>query len=191
MNRAASSSNIGYLEGVYVGYRFYETADAEGYWNDIDNDYGKGYDGVVQYPFGHGLSYTTFTQEMAVSGDVATGLNFTVTVKNTGSVAGKDVVQLYVTLPYIQGGIEKSRVQLVDFAKTKLLAPGESQTLTFQVDAYSLASFNEAASAWEAAAGVYTVNFGASIQDLRRSGSFKLKKAQSWPVHNVLAPVTE
>jgi beta-glucosidase len=119
----------------------------------------------------------------------ADGFEASVTIKNEGTVAGKEVVQVYVHAP--EGGLEKPDQELKAFAKTKLLAPGESQTLTFQVDAYSLASFNEAASAWEAAAGVYTVNFGASIQDLRRSGSFKLKKAQSWPVHNVLAPVSE
>ena len=119
----------------------------------------------------------------------ADGFEASVTIKNEGTVAGKEVVQVYVHAP--EGGLEKPDQELKAFCKTKLLAPGESQTLTFQVDAYSLASFNEAASAWETAAGVYTVNFGASLQDLRRSGSFKLKKAQSWPVHNVLAPVTE
>ena len=130
---------VRYQEGIYVGYKYYETRGYEE--AKIDGDYAWYHEAVV-FPFGHGLSYTTFTQEMAVSGDVATGLNFTVTVKNTGSVAGKDVVQLYVTLPYIQGGIEKSRVQLADFAKTKLLDPNTTETIAFHVDPYDLASYD-------------------------------------------------
>ena len=161
-----------YAEGIWVGYRHFQTHGVE-----------------VSYPFGYGLTYSYFVYSNPVVKVTADGFEASVTIKNEGTVAGKEVVQVYVHAP--EGGLEKPDQELKAFAKTKLLAPGESQTLTFQVDAYSLASFNEAASAWEAAAGVYTVNFGASIQDLRRSGSFKLKKAQSWPVHNVLAPVTE
>ena len=161
-----------YAEGIWVGYRHFQTRGVE-----------------VSYPFGYGLTYSYFVYSNPVVKATADGFEASVTIKNEGTVAGKEVVQVYVHAP--EGGLEKPDQELKAFAKTRLLAPGESQTLTFQVDAYSLASFNEAASAWEAAAGVYTVNFGASIQDLRRSGSFKLKKAQSWPVHNVLAPVTE
>ena len=96
------------------------------------------------------------------------------------------MVELYVSAP--NGGLEKPARELKAFGKTRELKPGESQTLTMKVSAYELASFNEAASAWEAAAGNYTVAFGASVEDIRCSAPFKLAKAQSWPVHNVLAP---
>ena len=108
-------------------------------------------------------------------------------MKNTGSVAGKEVVELYVSAP--AGGLEKPTRELKAFGKTKELQPGESQTLVLKVSAYQLASFNEATSAWEAASGKYDVQFGASVDDIRCSAPFTLKKAQSWPVHNVLAPV--
>lgn len=125
---------VNYVEGIYVGYRFYETAAVEGL---ID------YDKEVQYPFGYGLSYTTFEQTM---GDlnVASDGNITVdvTVTNTGSVAGKDAVELYDTPPYTNGGIEKAAVNLVAFDKTKLLEPGESQTLTLSFTQESLASYD-------------------------------------------------
>ncbi|MBQ9192300.1 MAG: glycoside hydrolase family 3 C-terminal domain-containing protein [Bacteroidales bacterium] len=161
-----------YEEGVWVGYRHFQTHGVE-----------------VSYPFGYGLTYSYFVYSNPVVKATADGFEASVTVTNQGKVAGKEVVEVYVHAP--EGGLEKPDQELKAFGKTKLLAPGESQTLTFKVDAYSLASFNEATSAWEAAAGVYTVNFGASLQDLRRSGSFKLKKARSWPAHNVLAPVSE
>lgn len=134
---------VDYAEGIYVGYRWYETADAEGYWDKVSNRYGKGYDGVVQYPFGYGLSYTTF--DWQVTGrlpgqnskiDRDTQYTMTVRVTNTGSVAGRDVLQLYCTPPYTKGGIEKASTVLVAYTKTKLLEPGESQdvTLSFRLD---------------------------------------------------------
>ncbi len=139
---ASSDYFVAYEEGVYVGYRYYETRGYEESKYDKNVDwYGKN----VVFPFGYGLSYTKFEQTMTMSGALENAdskLTFTVTVKNTGSVAGKDVVQLYVTLPYIQGGIEKSRVQLVDFAKTPLLKPEETAVITFTVDAYDLASYD-------------------------------------------------
>ncbi len=124
---------VDYLEGIYVGYRYYETAAADGY---ID------YDATVQYPFGYGLSYTTF--EKAIEGFSATGNTVTVDVKvtNTGSVAGKDVAQVYVHAPYTKGGIEKSEVVLAGFAKTELLQPGESQTLSISFDREDVASYD-------------------------------------------------
>ncbi len=128
---------VDYVEGIYVGYRWYETADAEGYW-DGAGGYGK----IVQYPFGFGLSYTTFSWETAGEPVVnSEGAEISVRVTNTGSVSGKDVVQLYWTPPY-DGGIEKSAVNLADFAKTKLLAPGESEVLKLKADAYSMASYD-------------------------------------------------
>ena len=158
-----------YAEGIYVGYRYFQTADVP-----------------VSYPFGYGMSYTTFEYSKPVVKATAEGFTATITVKNTGSVAGKEAVQLYVTAP--AGGLEKPAFELKGFAKTKTLAPGEAQTLTINVDKYTLASFNEATSAWETAAGTYKVMFGANAADIRGTGEYKLKKAESWPVNNVLAP---
>ena len=101
-------------------------------------------------------------------------------------MAGKEVVELYVSAP--GGNLEKPERELKAFAKTGLLAPGTSEVLRFKVSAYELASFNEATSAWETAAGNYTVRFGASVQDIRAVAPFALKAAQSWTVHNVLSP---
>ena len=158
-----------YNEGIYIGYRYFQTAGAP-----------------VSYPFGYGKSYTTFEYSKPVVKATADGFTATITVKNTGSVAGKEAVQLYVTAP--AGGLEKPAFELKGFAKTKTLAPGEAQTLTINVDKYTLASFNEAASAWETAAGTYKVMFGANAMDIRGTGEYKLKKAESWKVNNVLAP---
>ena len=159
-----------YAEGIYVGYRYFQTADK-----------------AVSYPFGYGKSYTTFEYGKPVVKAAADGgFTATIVVKNTGSVAGKEAVQLYVAAP--AGGLEKPAFELKGFAKTKELAPGESQTLTINVDAYTLASFNEANSAWETAAGTYKVMFGANAADIRATVDIKVKKAQSWEVNNVLAP---
>ena len=158
-----------YEEGIYVGYRYFQTANVP-----------------VSYPFGYGKSYTTFEYSKPVVKANADGFTATITVKNTGSVAGKEAVQLYITAP--AGGLEKPAFELKGFAKTKTLAPGEAQTLTINVDKYTLASFNEATSAWETAAGTYKVMFGANAMDIRGTGEYKLKKAESWAVNNVLAP---
>jgi beta-glucosidase len=158
-----------YEEGIYVGYRYFTTAGVE-----------------VSYPFGYGLSYTTFAYSKPAVKATADGFTATVTVTNTGKVAGKEAVQLYVTAP--AGGLDKPALELKAFAKTKELAPGESQTLTMTVDNYGLASFNEANSAWEAAAGTYKVHFAASVADIRGTVDYKLKAAKSWKVNNVLAP---
>jgi beta-glucosidase len=158
-----------YEEGIWVGYRHFVTRDV-----------------AVSYPFGYGLSYTTFAYSKPVVKAVADGFQASITVTNTGSVAGKEVVELYVSAP--AGGLEKPARELKAFGKTRELQPGESQTLTLKVSAYELASFNEAASAWEAAAGSYKVQFGASVDDIRATAPFTLKKAQNWQVHNVLAP---
>ena len=161
-----------YEEGIWVGYRHFVTRGVE-----------------VSYPFGFGLSYTTFAYSKPTVKAVDDGFQASITVTNTGSVAGKEVVELYVSAP--AGGLDKPARELKAFAKTRELKPGESQTLTLKVSAYELASFNEAASAWEAAAGNYKVQFGASVDDIRATAAFTLKKAQSWPVHNVLAPQTK
>ena len=159
-----------YAEGIWVGYRHFETKGVE-----------------VSYPFGFGLSYSSFTYSKPVVKATANGFEASVTVTNKGKVAGKEVVEVYVHAP--EGGLEKPERELKAFAKTKLLAPGESQVVTVKVDNYGIASFNEATSAWEAPAGNYQVLFGASVSDIRAQAPYKLKKAQSWPVHDVLAPV--
>ena len=158
-----------YAEGIYVGYRYFQTAGVE-----------------VSYPFGYGLSYTTFAYSKPVVKAGADGFTATITVTNTGKVAGKESVQLYVTAP--EAGLEKPAFELKAFAKTKTLAPGESQTLTMNVDAYTLASFNEATSSWETAAGAYEVKFAANAADVRATAKYTQKKAQSWKVNDVLAP---
>lgn len=124
---------VNYTEGIYVGYRYYETAAADGF---ID------YDSTVQYPFGYGLSYTTFDQKLDDVTDDGTTITATVTVTNTGSVAGKQVAEIYAAAPYTKGGIEKSSVALAGFGKTKLLEPGESQTLEISFDREDLASYD-------------------------------------------------
>ena len=158
-----------YQEGIYVGYRYFQSAGMP-----------------VSYPFGYGKSYTTFEYSKPVVKATADGFTATITVKNTGSVAGKEAVQIYVAAP--AGGLEKPAYELKGFAKTKELAPGEAQTLTINVDKYTLASFNEGTSAWETAAGTYKVMFGANAADIRGTAEYKLKKAESWKVNNVLAP---
>ncbi len=158
-----------YAEDLMVGYRYFTTA-------------GKN----VSYPFGYGLSYTTFEYSKPSVKVGKDGITATITVKNTGSVAGKEAVQLYVSAP--AGGLQKPACELKAFAKTKELKPGETQTLTLTFDAYTLASFNEGTSAWETAAGAYKAFFGASVADIRATASFKIGKAQSWPANPVCLP---
>lgn len=126
---------VDYVEGIYVGYKYYETAAEEGY---ID------YDSTVQYPFGYGLSYTTFSKEVTnVSGDLDSDeITVDVKVTNTGDTAGKDVVQIYAEAPYYEGGIEKASVDLVGFDKTELLEPGEEETVTIHIDPFEIASYD-------------------------------------------------
>ena len=141
-------SYVDYAEGIYIGYKWYETADAEGYWDAESNEHGTGYDAVVQYPFGYGLSYTSFdwkVTDAAANGNALTkdgNVTVKVTVTNTGDRAGKDVVQLYYTAPYTAGKIEKSSVELGAFAKTKELAPGESEEVILTVPVSDMASYD-------------------------------------------------
>ncbi|MCI2207530.1 MAG: glycoside hydrolase family 3 C-terminal domain-containing protein, partial [Atopobiaceae bacterium] len=138
-------SYVDYSEGIYVGYKWYETADAEGYWDTTSNAHGTGYDAVVQYPFGYGLSYTTFDWEVLdapTSLDPDGTLSFTVRVTNVGDVAGADVVELYSTPPYTRGGIERSSVELAGHARTPTLDPGASCEVTITVDPYDLAAYD-------------------------------------------------
>ena len=123
-----------YVEGIYVGYKYYETAVQEG---AID------YDKTVQYPFGYGLSYTEFEQKMGELKEKDGQISVDVEVTNTGDVAGKDVVEVYYKPPYTNGGIEKSSANLIEFAKTDLLQPGESQTVTVTFSIEDMASYDE------------------------------------------------
>ena len=125
---------VNIVESIYVGYKFYETAAVEGI---ID------YDATVQYPFGYGLSYTTFKQELSNVSNNNGVISFDVVVTNTGSAAGKDVVQVYANPPYTNGGIEKASANLLVFDKTDLLEPGKSQTLSFTVNEEDLASYDD------------------------------------------------
>ena len=123
-----------YVEGIYVGYKYYETAAQEGV---ID------YDKTVQYPFGYGLSYTEFEQKMGELEEKDGQISVDVEVTNTGDVAGKDVVEVYYKPPYTNGGIEKSSANLIEFAKTDLLQPGESQIVTATFSIEDMASYDE------------------------------------------------
>lgn len=126
---------VNYAEGIYFGYRYYETAAYEGF---ID------YDEAVVYPFGYGLSYTDFAWEVTgtEAGDVDGTIAVTVSVTNTGAVAGRDVVELYYSAPYTPGGIEKSEVVLGDFAKTGVIEPGASESVTLEIAVEDMASYD-------------------------------------------------
>ena len=163
---------VEYVEGIYVGYRYYETAAADGF---ID------YDKIVQYPFGYGLSYTTFEKEIESFTDTDTTVTVSVKVTNTGDVAGKDVAQIYVHAPYTTGGIEKAEVVLAGFAKTKLLEPGESQTLEISFNKEDIASYDYAGikaegGAYVLEAGTYEVRLQDNSHDMVDSESFKVAK---------------
>lgn len=147
-------------EGIYYGYRFYETAAEEGYLD---------YEDAVVYPFGFGLSYTDFAWELTGSTepDVDGVIEMEVTVTNTGDVAGKDTVQLYYTAPYTPGGIEKSHVVLADFAKTDVLAPGDSETVTVEVPVEEMASYDyDGAGAFVLEEGTYELKIQTDSHNL-------------------------
>lgn len=146
----ANPTFVNYTDGIYVGYRFWETAAVEGLIN---------YDESVLYPFGYGLSYTDFTQtldDVSVADGVVTA---TVTVTNTGDVAGKDVAEVYYNPPYTNGGIEKASVNLAGFAKTDVLEPGASETVTVTFTEESMASYDDLnAKAYVLEAGDYEIS---------------------------------
>lgn len=168
--------SVDYEEGIYVGYRYYETRG--------ETDGEDWYNANVVYPFGYGLSYTTFdwTVGDASASEIELGATITVpvTVKNTGSVAGKDVVQLYASAPYTLGGIEKAHKVLVGFAKTKLLQPGESETVTVSFDPYSAASYDyrdansNGFSGYELEAGEYTLYISRNAHESEKAIALKL-----------------
>ncbi|WP_311375273.1 glycoside hydrolase family 3 C-terminal domain-containing protein [Alloscardovia omnicolens] len=145
-----TSTFVNYVEGIYVGYRFFETAAAEG---ALD------YNSTVQYPFGYGLSYTTFNQKMGEVNYSNGSISFDVTVTNTGSVAGKTPVQIYYNPPYANGGIEKSVANLVAFAKTKELKPGESEIVPITFNESDMASYDQSGEgAYKLEAGDYEIS---------------------------------
>lgn len=158
-----------HAEGLDIGYRYFSTAGHE-----------------VSYPFGYGLSYTEFEYDRPMVKAAGDGFEASVTVKNTGSVPGKEVVQLYVTAP--AGDLTKPALELKSFGKTRLLQPGESQRMVMKVKDYDLASFDEARSSWVSAPGEYDVKFAASADDVRAHGSYRLKSEKSWKVNDVLHP---
>ena len=163
-------SFVDYVEGIYMGYKFYETAAEEGLLD---------YDTTVQYPFGFGLSYTTFSQEITNLKQDDTSVTVTVKVTNTGSRAGKDVVQLYYTPPYENGGIEKASVNLIDFEKTSLLEPGKSETVTLTVALEDMASYDSsciktANGGYILEAGEYTMSIRSDSHHVLDSKSFIL-----------------
>lgn len=143
-------SFVNYVEGIYVGYKFYETAADEGLIN---------YDDTVIYPFGYGLSYTSFEQKMGDVSHKDGKVTFDVTVTNTGDTAGKDVVEVYYNPPYTDGGIEKASKNLVAFEKTEKLEPGASETVKIEFDDDDMASYdNKGAKAWVLEKGDYTIS---------------------------------
>ena len=160
-----------YAESIWVGYRWFTTQDK-----------------AVSYPFGYGLSYTSFEYSRpVVKTDRDGNITASVTVTNTGKVAGKEVVEVYVSAP--AGGLEKPARELKAFDKTKLLEPGESETLTFSVTPYELASFNIDANEWQTAAGVYTVYFAKNADDTATSAKVNVKKAGTFEVTEAFAHI--
>ena len=168
-----------YEEGIYVGYRYYETRYIDNVTGECDEE---AYDALVQYPFGYGLSYTTFTQEMSeLKTDADGNISVDVTVTNTGDVAGKDVVQIYYTAPYTIGGIEKSHVVLCSFDKTEMLEPGASETLTLTFNEEDMASYDDnkiksTNGAYVLEAGDYEIKLMSNAHDVIDSKTYTVAK---------------
>jgi beta-glucosidase len=157
--RGSRQAVVTYEEGIYVGYRYYETFNVK-----------------PSFEFGYGLSYTTFGySNLKLSATKFSGsITVSVDIKNTGTKAGKEVVELYLTAPSVK--IDKPAIELKGFAKTRLLQPEETQTITFKIDDRSLASFNPAVSSWIAEAGKYEAKVGASSRDIKLTGLFTVSK---------------
>ncbi len=169
-----------YQENIYVGYKYYETADVEGVFDSVNNEYGKGYDGVVQYPFGYGLSYTDFTWEIVDLDKNANStlksddtINITVRVTNTGKVKGQDVVELYYTPTWQKGQVEKASVNLADFAKTQVINPGEYEDVKLSLDVYDMASYDSTHKNSDNSLGAYILDDGDYNLSLRSNSHTK------------------
>ena len=161
-----------YDEGIYVGYRYFNTFNVK-----------------PAYEFGYGLSYTNFSYSnlKLTSKDFNGKITATVNIKNTGKVAGKEVVQLYLSAPSKE--LKKPSEELKGFAKTRLLNPGETETIRFTLDPKDLASFDTKSASWIAEAGTYSVKIGASSTDIKQSADFQLNKDLLVEKdHNVLGP---
>ena len=158
-------------EDIYVGYRFFDT-----------------FNRPVAFPFGFGLSYTTFEYSKATVSQKGEQIEVTVTIKNTGNRAGKEVAQVYVTAP--KGQLEKPAKELKSFGKTRELQPGESQVLKMTLQRRDLASFDESQSAWVVDAGTYEFKVGANVADIRATATLKVA-AMTEKTSNALAPQQE
>ena len=185
-----------YVEDIYFGYKWYETADVEAFFDSVSNEYGVGYDGVVQYPFGYGLSYTEFSWQVNSlyyfdenlekqpldyqkdivldDFDVSTKIYLEVVVTNEGSLPGKDVVELYFTPEYFRGEVEKAEINLLDFAKTSIaLAPGESYKAILSFTPYDMASYdaydknNNGSAVYELDEGEYQIKLMTDSHNLK------------------------
>ncbi|HEY5391632.1 MAG TPA: glycoside hydrolase family 3 C-terminal domain-containing protein [Hanamia sp.] len=165
-------AEVTYDEGIYVGYRYYNTFNVK-----------------PAYEFGYGLSYTNFSySNLKLSNSVFNGkITASVTIKNTGKVAGKEVVELYISAPSKE--MKKPSEELKGFAKTNLLNPGETQNIIFTINAMDLASFDTNSASWIAEAGNYTLKIGASSTDIKQTANFKLQKDMTVEKdENVLKP---
>ena len=170
-SKVVNVKNIGYTdydEDIYVGYRYYDSFNKN-----------------VSYPFGYGLSYTTFSYSGVKATDNGNTVTVTATITNTGNKAGKEVAEVYVTAP--KGKVEKPAQELKAFAKTRTLQPGQSETLTMTIDKAERASFVTSKSAWVADAGTYTFKVGASSRDIKGTAKLNLKGSTK-KVTNTLAP---
>ena len=172
----STPSFVNYVEGIYVGYKFYETAAVEGLIN---------YDETVVYPFGYGLSYTTFTQEMGEITESDGTISFDVTVTNTGDVAGKDVVEVYYNPPYTNGGIEKASANLIAFEKTGMLEPGASETVTISFKAEDMASYDyQNAKAYVLEAGNYEISINSDSHNVIDSRTYNVPETITYSGEN-------
>lgn len=163
-------SFVNYVEGIYVGYKFYETAADEGFLK---------YEDHIQYPFGYGLSYTTFDKSIKNFKDNGDSISFDVEVTNTGDVAGKDVAEIYFTPPYNNGGIEKSSVNLIEFGKTDLLEPGATGTISFEIPKEDMASYDSegikiSGGGYILEAGEYTISLRSDSHTVVAEETFKV-----------------
>jgi len=160
-----SRSFLNYEEGIYVGYRYYETR-----FSESEDEYRA----AVQYPFGYGLSYTAFSWETESFETGTDAVRWAVRVVNTGKTAGKDVVELYVTAPYMEGGIEKSAVTLAAFAKTRELGPGETQSIVLEVPVRDIASYDMENGCYTLDEGTYVFRLGRSVHDIAENREFSV-----------------
>lgn len=163
-------SFVNYVEGIYVGYKFYETAADEGFLK---------YEDHIQYPFGYGLSYTTFDKSIKNFKDNGDSVSFDVEVTNTGDVAGKDVAEIYFTPPYNNGGIEKASVNLIEFGKTDLLEPGATGTISFEIPKEDMASYDSegikiSGGGYILEAGEYTISLRSDSHTVVAEETFKV-----------------